>query len=76
MLILLLQRKSSCLDSSLKAGYSMFYIGSVSGGYYGEAKKCQREATFMSFLGVGLMSALAFLCNMVVKVSIQWLRRL
>lgn len=49
MLILLLKRKSSCLDSSLKAGYSMFHIGSVSGGYYGEAKKCQREATFMSF---------------------------
>lgn len=27
-------------------------------------------------LGVGVMNALVFLCNMLVKVSIQWLRRL
>lgn len=48
----------------------MFCVGSVSWGYFAEG------GHLYEFLGVGVMSALAFLCNVVVKVSIRWLRRL
>lgn len=51
----------------------MFCIGSVSGGYYGRAEKCGGD--LYEILGEGVMSAFAFLCNMLVKVSLQWQRR-
>ncbi len=48
----------------------MFCVGSVSWGHFAEG------GYLYEFLGVGVMSALTFLCNMLVKVDIQRLRRL
>lgn len=54
----------------------MFSIGSVSGGYLQRGLDIPEGGHFYEFLEVGAMSTLAFLCNAVVKVSIQWLRSL
>lgn len=44
-----LLRKLSHLDSSLKAGYSVFLIGLVSGGYYGGAEKMPERGHLYKF---------------------------
>lgn len=51
----------------------MFCVGSVGGGYYGRAEKCGGD--LYEILGEGVKSVFTFLCNMLVKVSFQRLRR-